>query len=176
MQIHCLQIGIFSITVTCASFIAGWVHFYCLLFGGQFKKDGANRPFSLFLYLDHKLSLGVQLEPQGLNIPIAEVLHFLLGSGNSCGFIDSLREFQRAFPIEGGEMLFKLGKEDSSLHVLGGSGAEIVNGTIIDTVLCECGFDRRSALLVFVHNKEVSFRQALDESPKVGITRHNDKR
>jgi hypothetical protein len=38
MQIHCLQIGIFSITVTCASFIAGWVHFYCLLFGGQFKK------------------------------------------------------------------------------------------------------------------------------------------
>ena len=39
MQIHCLQIGISSITVTCASFIAGWVHFYCLLFGGQFTVD-----------------------------------------------------------------------------------------------------------------------------------------
>ena len=73
-------------------------------------------------------------------------------------------------------MLFKLCKEDGSLHVLGGSGAEIVNGTIIDAVLCEGAFDRRSALLVFVHYKEVSFRQALDESPKVGITRHNDKR
>ena len=73
-------------------------------------------------------------------------------------------------------MLFKLCKEDSSLHVLGGSGAEIVNGTIIDAVLCEGGFDRRSALLVFVHNKKVSFRQTLDESRKVGITRHNDKR
>ena len=73
-------------------------------------------------------------------------------------------------------MLFKLRKEDSSFHVLGGSRAEIVNGTIVDTVLCEGGFDRRSALLVFVHYKEVSFRQAFDKSPKVGITRHNDKR
>lgn len=36
MQIHCLQIGIPSITVSCASLITGWVHFYCLLFGGQF--------------------------------------------------------------------------------------------------------------------------------------------
>lgn len=27
-----------------------------------------------------------------------------------------------------------------------------------------------------LHNKEMSFRQALNESPKVGITRHNNKR
>ena len=97
--------------------------------------------FTLFLYLNNKFTLGVQFEPQCLDVPITEVLHFLLGSGNSCGFIDFLREFQRAFPIEGGEMLFKLRKEDSSLHVLGGSGAEIVNGTIIDTMLCEGVFD-----------------------------------
>lgn len=97
--------------------------------------------FTLFLYLNNKLSLGVQLEPQCLDVPITEVLHFLLGSGDSCGFINLLCEFQRAFPIEGGEMLFKLRKEDSSLHVLGGSGAEIVNGTIIDTMLCEGVFD-----------------------------------
>ena len=97
--------------------------------------------FTLFLYLNNKFTLGVQFEPQCLDVPITEVLHFLLGSGNSCGFIDFLREFQRVFPIEGGQMLFKLCKQDGSLHVLGGSGAEIVNGTIIDTVLCEGVFD-----------------------------------
>lgn len=97
--------------------------------------------FTLFLYLNNKLSLGIQLEPQGLDVPITEVLHFLLGSGDSCGFINLLREFQRAFPIDGGEIFFKLRKEDSSLHILGGSGAEIVNGTIIDTMLCEGVFD-----------------------------------
>ena len=41
----------------------------------------------------------------------------------------------------GREMLFKLCKQDGSLHILGGSGAEIVNGTIVDTVLCEGIFD-----------------------------------
>ena len=97
--------------------------------------------FTLFLYLNNKFTLGVQFEPQCLDVPITEVLHFLLGSGNSCGFIDFLREFQRVFPIEGGQMLFKLCKQDGSLHILGGSGAEIVNGTIVDTVLCEGIFD-----------------------------------
>ena len=58
MQIHCLQIGIFSITVTCASFIAGWVHFYCLLFGGQFK-----------LYLVKKLHHGIPQLRQPKYIP-----------------------------------------------------------------------------------------------------------
>ena len=97
--------------------------------------------FTLFLYLNNKFTLGVQFEPQCLDVQITEVLHFLLGSGNSCGFIDFLREFQRVFPIEGGQMLFKLCKQDGSLHILGGSGAEIVNGTIVDTVLCEGIFD-----------------------------------
>ena len=97
--------------------------------------------FTLFLYLNNKFTLGVQFEPQCLDVPITEVLHFLLGSGNSCGFIDFLREFQRVFSIEGGQMLFKLCKQDGSLHILGGSGAEIVNGTIVDTVLCEGIFD-----------------------------------
>lgn len=97
--------------------------------------------FTLFLYLNNKFTLGVQFEPQCLDVPITEVLHFLLGSGNSCGFIDFLREFQKVFPIEGGQMLFKLCKQDGSLHILGGSGAEIVNGTIVDTVLCEGIFD-----------------------------------
>ena len=56
--------------------------------------------FTLFLYLNNKFTLGVQFEPQCLDVPITEVLHFLLGSGNSCGFIDFLREFQRVFPIQ----------------------------------------------------------------------------
>ena len=73
-------------------------------------------------------------------------------------------------------MLFKLRKEDCTFQFLRACGAEIINGTIKDAVLCEGGFDRRSALLVFVHNEKLSFRQTLDESPKVGITRHNDKR
>ena len=72
-------------------------------------------------------------------------------------------------------MLFKLRKKDSSLHVLRSCGAEIIYGTIVDAVLREGVLDRRSALLVFVHNEKLRFRQALDESPKVGITRHNDK-
>jgi hypothetical protein len=39
--------------------------------------------FPLFLYLNLKLSLGVQLEPQCLDVPIAEILHFLFRSRHS---------------------------------------------------------------------------------------------
>ena len=74
--------------------------------------------FTLFLYLNNKFTLGVQLEPQGLDVPITEVLHFFLGSSDSCIFINLLREFQRAFPINGGEVLFKLCKQDGSLHMI----------------------------------------------------------
>ena len=31
--------------------------------------------FTLFLNLNNKLSLGVQLEPQGFNVPITEAVH-----------------------------------------------------------------------------------------------------
>ena len=71
MQIHCLQIGISSITVTCASFIAGWVHFYCLLFGGQFILIGANTTIRVKYQLDEGENIedytfkcdGIAIEP-----------------------------------------------------------------------------------------------------------------
>lgn len=33
--------------------------------------------FTLFLYLNNKLSLGIQLEPQGLDVPITEPICLL---------------------------------------------------------------------------------------------------
>ena len=129
----------------------------------------------LFLNFYHENSLGVHLEPQGLDIPIAEILHFFHGSGHSCGFVYLVGKFQRGFSDECRQMLFKLRKEDSTFQLLRACGAEIIYGTIIYVVLCEGVLDCRSALLVFVHNEKLCFRQALDESPKVGITRHNDK-
>ena len=53
------------------------------------------------------------------------------------------------------QMLFKLCKKDSSLHVLRSCGAEIIYCTVVDAVLCEGVLDRRSALLVFVHNEKL---------------------
>lgn len=72
-------------------------------------------------------------------------------------------------------MLFKLRKQDGSLHIFRPCGAEIIYCTVVNAVLCEGVLDRRPAFLVFVHYEKLRFRQALDESPKVGITRHNDK-
>ena len=59
-----------------------------------------NRPFTLFLNFYHENSLGVHLESQGLDIPIAEVLHFLHGSGHSCGFVYLVGKVQRGFSDE----------------------------------------------------------------------------
>ena len=70
----------------------------------------------------------------------------------------------------GREMLFKLCKEYGTFQLLRACGAEIINGTIIDAMLCKGVFDRRSTLLVFVHNEKLCFRQALDKSSKVRIT------
>lgn len=56
--------------------------------------------FTLFLYLNNKLTLGVQFEPQCLDVPITEVLHFLLGSGHFCGFIYLVSKLQRVLSNE----------------------------------------------------------------------------
>lgn len=132
------------------------------------KKGRLNRTvlFTLFLNFYHENSFGVHLEPQGLDIPIAEILHFLHGSGHSCGFVDLVGKVQRVLTDQRGQMLFKLCKEDGTFQLLRACGAEIIYGTIIYVVLCEGVLDCRSAFLVFVHNEKLSFRQALDEPQK----------
>ncbi len=141
------------------------------------RKDGhADRPFPLFLNLNHKLPLRAYFQLQSLDIPIAEILHFSHSSRYPCSLIDFMSKLQRIFPIERRQMLFKLCKEDCFFQLVRSCRAEIINGTIVDAMLCKGRLDRRSALFVFVHNKEVGIRQTLDQSPEVGIARYNNKR
>jgi len=73
---------------------------------------------------NHKFPLGY-FQLQRPDIPIAEILHFLHGSGHSCGFVYLVGKIQRVLTDQVGQMLFKLRKENGSLHIFRSCDAEI---------------------------------------------------